>query len=337
MMVALRSSRRRLTTEIERFPLKHPFHIAGHTMFTTDVVVVTLEQDGCIGRGEATGMYYRKDDDAPAIMRHVEGVRSAIESGIDRSGLNRLLGACGARNALDCALWDLDAKLAGCPVWQLAGIDLPHALVTTFTIGADKPPRMRADALAYSEARAIKIKLTGDPVDAERIRAVREARPDVWLGVDGNQGFTKSIFDALMPVFVDCDVALIEQPLPVGQEMQLRGMQSPIPIAADESVLELADLAKLVGLFQCINIKLDKCGGLTEGLAMARKARELGLDAMVGNTIGTSLSMAPAFLIGQLCTIVDLDGPMLMEHDRVPGVTYEKGMIGCPDKVWGAA
>ena len=197
------------------------------------------------------------------------------------------------------------------------------------------PSRWRELRLAYAGAQAIKLKLTGLPVDAERVRAVRAARPDAWLGVDANQGFTRASLADLMPVLVDARVGLIEQPFPIGREADLDGLRSPIPIAADESAQDLQDVAGLVGRFDIVNIKLDKSGGLTEGLAMARQARALGLGVMVGNMTGTALGMAPAALVGQLCRIVDLDGPIFLRNDRSPGVVYENGTFWCPPEVWG--
>jgi L-Ala-D/L-Glu epimerase len=250
--------------------------------------------------------------------------------------LQRLLPNGGARNALDCALWDLEAKLTGRAAWQIAGMDAPRALLTTFTVSAKHPDRMAAEARRYADAKAIKLKLTGESVDADRVRAVRAARPDVWLGVDANQGFTRAVLESLMPVLTEAGVALIEQPFRVGQERELDGLSSPIAVAADESVQDGADLPALVGRFDVVNIKLDKCGGLTEGLAMARVARQLGLRVMVGNMAGTSLAMAPSFLVGQSCDVVDLDGPALLSSDRPIPVSYEDGMIFCPDALWGA-
>ena len=171
-----------LHVEIEKFALKEPFHITGHTMVDTDVVTVTLEKDGHVARGEASGVYYRQDDDAGGVLKQIEAVRRRIEAGINRESLQRLLPTGGARNAVDCALWDLEAKLTGRPAWQTAGLDPPRPLLTTFTVGANKPEKMAADARAYADAKAIKLKLTGDPLDADRVRAVRAARPDVWLG-----------------------------------------------------------------------------------------------------------------------------------------------------------
>jgi len=196
---------------------------------------------------------------------------------------------------------------------------------------------MAVKARAYVGARAIKLKLTGDAVDAERVRAVREVLPEVWIGVDANQGFSPASLEKLMPRLVEARVALIEQPFPAGQEALLDGFNSPIPVAADESVQSLRDVPSLVGRFNVMNIKLDKCGGLTEALAMARAAHSLGLDSMVGNMMGTSLAMAPAFLVGQLCDLVDLDGPVFLKSDRTDAVQYVDGFISCRETLWGDA
>jgi L-Ala-D/L-Glu epimerase len=323
-----------LRIDVERFPLKEPFRITGHTMVHTDVVKVTLELDGACGRGEASGVYYRGDDVAHMVSC-IEAARSGVEAGVDRESLQHVLPIGGARNAVDCALWDLESKLSGQAAWQLAKIDSPRPLITTFTVSAKNPEQMAVDARTYSHARAIKLKLTGQPEDAARVRAVREVRPDVWLGVDANQGFTRASLQALIPVLLECGVALIEQPFAVGHEAELDGLRSPIPLAADESAQGIADLPKLVGRFDVVNIKLDKCGGLTEGLAMARAAAKLGLGVMVGNMLGTSLAMAPSYVLGQLCDTVDLDGPIFLSVDRSPSVEYLNGMIHCPEALWG--
>jgi L-alanine-DL-glutamate epimerase-like enolase superfamily enzyme len=196
---------------------------------------------------------------------------------------------------------------------------------------------MAETALAYHGARAIKLKLTGELVDAQRVRAVREALPDVWLGVDANQGFTRASLQALLPVLISSKVQLIEQPFPVGREADLDGIECPIALAADESVQTSADIPGLASRFDVINIKLDKCGGLTEALTMATVARQHGLDVMVGNMTGTALSTAPALLVGQLCKIVDLDGPIFLTHDRTPGTRYAHGTVWCDEAVWGGA
>ena len=287
-----------------------------------------------MGRGEGEGVYYRGDTPQLALTL-IESLRTRIEAGISRDSLQALLPPGGARNALDCALWEPEAKLTGRPAWQIAGLERPKPLPTTLTCGAETPEKMAAMAMGYTKARAIKLKLTGEALDAERVRAVREARQDVWLGIDANQGFTREFLEWIMPVLIETRVQLIEQPFPIGQESLLDGFQSPIPIAADESVQSLADIPGLVGRFSVANIKLDKCGGLTEGLAMARASRELGLDVMVGNMLGTSLAMAPAFLVGQLCHIVDLDGPVFLKTDRAITVDYADGFIRCPEMLWG--
>jgi L-alanine-DL-glutamate epimerase-like enolase superfamily enzyme len=323
-----------LSADIERWPLVAPLRITGHTWEIIEIIVVSLESGGHLGRGEAHGVYYRGDNPA-SMIKQIESLRTTIEGGVSRKLLQSILPPGGARNALDCALWDLEAQVSGRPAWQIAEVEHPQPLLTTFTCGADEPDKMAAAARAYTHARAIKLKLTGQPIDAERVRAVREARPEVWLGVDANQGFTRPFLERLMPTLTDARVALIEQPFPTGQESLLDGFGTPIPIAADESVQCLSDIAGLVGRFDVINIKLDKCGGLTEGLAMARAARDLGLQTMVGCMTGTSLAIAPAFVVGQLGSVVDLDGPVFLKSDRATTVQYADGYINCPKELWG--
>lgn len=319
----------------ESLPLKAPFRISGHVFETSDVVTVTLEEGDARGRGEASGVYYLGDD-VDHMLAALEAARGAIEGGVDRAALRALMPAGGARNAVDAALWELDADRVGVPVWQLAGIDAPRAVVTTFTLGADDPGAMADVARGWADARAIKVKLTGDDaLDAERVRAIRAARPDVWLGVDANQGYTIDRLDALVAVLVDARVDLLEQPLARGREADLDGFASPIPLAGDESILTLDDVAGAKGRFDVVNIKLDKCGGLTEALLMADRAKDLGLGVMVGNMVGTSLAMAPAFVLAQRCGIVDLDGPTFLKADRSPGIVYRDGAVWCDDDVWG--
>jgi L-Ala-D/L-Glu epimerase / N-acetyl-D-glutamate racemase len=325
-----------LTVSIQPWALLTPFRITGYVWESVDLLFVSLAAGGRVGRSEAAGVYYRGDSVA-SVMQKIESLRSRIERGISRDELQTLLPPGGARNALDCALWDLEAQLTNRHAWQIAELERPRPLLTTFTCGADEPEKMAATARSYTSARAIKLKLTGEPIDVERVRAVRSARGDVWLGVDANQGFTRTSLEKLLPVLLEARVALIEQPFPVGQEAQLDRLASPIPIAADESVQGLSDIPRLAGRFNVVNIKLDKCGGLTEALAMVRVARAHGLDAMVGNMMGTSLGMAPAFLVGQLCNIVDLDGPVFLKADRANPVEYINGSIMCPQLLWGSA
>lgn len=324
-----------LRIAVEALPLRAPFRIAGFTFTETPVMVVELMQGRISGRGEAAGVYYL--DDVPSNMaRTLESVRPAIEAGISRAELRSLLPIGGARNAVDCALWELEAKRVGEPVWKIAGLDRAIPLATTFTLGADSPAAMASAAREYRVARALKLKLTGDvALDSERIRRVRSARPDVWLGVDANQAFTIDSLQELIPALVDARVLLLEQPLARGHEADLDSFDSPMPIAADESVQGLADIESLVGRFDVVNIKLDKCGGLTEALMMIEAARRAGLQTMVGNMVGSSLAMAPAFVVGQRCDFADLDGPTFLVADRTPGVSYRDGTIWCPRETWG--
>ena len=328
---------KRLSLDVaaERLPFAKPFRISGHVFTESPVVVVTLSDGLHTGRGEASGVYYLGDDVA-AMTAAAESVRTELCAGMTRADLQKALPPGGARNAIDCALWELEAKREGVPVWRLAGLPEPGPLLTTFTLGADDPGIMAEAALAYADARALKLKLTGDlDRDCARVRAVRAARPDCWIGVDANQGFRIDELEALTGVLVECGIALLEQPLARGREADLDGFESPVPIAADESALTLEDMDALVGRFDTVNIKLDKCGGLTEAIAIARRARLLGLDVMFGNMVGSSLAMAPAYLLGQLCDVVDLDGPTFLATDRRPGIRYEHGNIICPEDVWG--
>jgi L-alanine-DL-glutamate epimerase-like enolase superfamily enzyme len=326
----------RLSIAVEKLRLAAPFRISGYVFEEQEVVVVTLDDGLHSGRGEASGVYYLGDT-AQTMVTAIEGARGAIEAGIDRTALQGLLPPGGARNAVDCALWELDAQRLRKPVWMLAELPPAKPLVTTFTLGADDPAAMAAGARKYAQARSLKLKLTGDlDVDIVRVQAVRAARPDVWMGVDANQGYAIDALDSLIGALVPANISLLEQPLKRGREADLEGFTSRIPIAADESALSFVDLADLVGRFDMVNIKLDKCGGLTEGLAMAHEARRLGLQVMVGNMVGTSLAMAPAFVLGQLCDVVDLDGPIFLAQDRTPGMTYANGTAWSGDNVWGA-
>ncbi len=319
----------------ENLPLKAPFRISGYTFHDSPVTLVILRDGALEGRGEASGVYYLNDT-PEKMLATIEANREAIESGLTREELRRVLPPGGARNALDCALWELESRRAGVPVWRLAGIETPRPLLTTFTVSANEPDAMAEGARAYTQARAIKLKLTGETeVDIERVRAVRTARPDVWLGVDANQGYVPATLERLLPALVEARVSLLEQPCARGHETELDGVDRVIPIAADESVQGLNEVDALAGRFDVVNIKLDKCGGLTEGLLIGERARALGMKVMVGNMIGTSLAMAPAFILGQQCDVVDLDGPIFLVRDRSPGVTYEDGLVSCDEAVWG--
>ncbi len=326
-----------VTMTIERWPFLHPLQITGYTFNDCEYGVVELRAGDLFGRGECFGVYYL-DDDVARCKAQIEAVADRLRQGITREELLEVLPAGGARNAVDCALWDLEAKQLGRPAWQIAGLQAPRPLRTTYTLGAEDPALMAERARGYVKARAIKLKLTGDGEDADRVRAVRLARPDVWIAVDGNQGFNRASLKALMPALVAANVQLVEQPLPRGHDAELDGFESPIALAADESAQDIGDLPGLVGRYDVVNIKLDKCGGLTRGFAMHAEARRLGMKTMVGCMGGTSLAMAPGFLLGQLCEIVDLDGPIFLAKDRTPSVIYDdEGCVFSPETVWGGA
>lgn len=328
--------RRRLALREERFAFREPFRIAGHEFTETKVLVAQIADGDTIGLGEGAGVYYLGDDLA-RMRDQAESARAELEAGAGRAELQSLLPPGGARNALDCALWDLDARLAGQPAWRLAGLERFAALPTTMTLSADEPARMAEVACGrFGAWPMLKLKLTGEvALDAERVRAVRDARPDAWIGVDPNQGYSRASLAPLLAVLVEARVGLLEQPLLRGGEEGLRGLPRPIPFAADESVCTLAEVERAAEMFDVINIKLDKCGGLTEALAIASRCRELGLKVMVGNMMGSSLSMAPSLIVGQLCDVVDLDGPTFLASDRPGAVCYFDGKIGAGTVEWG--
>ena len=329
-------SRLRLDVDVETLKLAEPFRISGHCFETADVLTVTLTDGAHRGRGEAAGVYYMGDD-LPHMTVALKKAKAEIEAGPTREELRSILPPGGARNAVDAALWELEAVRAGTTAWRLAGLHAVAPVCTTFTISANTVEAMTARALKYADAKAIKVKLTGDlELDLARVRAIRAARPDVWLGVDANQGYSIGKLAALVEGLRVQRVMLLEQPLPRGHDAHLEGFDSPIPIAADESILSLEELARAAGRFDVVNIKLDKCGGLTEGLLMAKEARRLGLEVMVGTMIGTSLATAPAFILAQQCAIVDLDGPTFLVRDRSPAVSYRDGALFSSDEVWGA-
>jgi len=329
-------SRLKFDVAVETLRLAEPFRISGFCFETAEVVYVTLDDGQYRGRGEAAGVYYMQDDLAH-MTQALQQARPEIEAGPTRQQLRGILPPGGARAAVDAALWELEARRAGTTAWRLAGLTTVHPVRTTLTVSADTVEAMTARALKYAHAKAIKVKLTGElDLDLARVRSIRAARPDVWMGVDANQGYTLSALPTLIRGLCEQRVLLLEQPLPRGRESDLQDFDSLIPIAADESVLSLAELPRAVGRFDVVNIKLDKCGGLTEGLMMAEEARRLGLEVMVGTMIGTSLATAPAFILAQQCSIVDLDGPTFLVRDRSPAVTYRDGDLFAGDDVWGA-
>ncbi len=330
------------------WPLREPFVIAGSTTTAITTVTVELAVGDDVGRGEALGVDYLGET-ADSIEAQIEEVRSLVEEGrrSARSGavatpeldalavaLGERLPAGGARNALDCALWDLRLALTGTTIWQTLGLD-PRPVVTAYTLSLDHPAAMATAAQRAAAYPVLKLKL--DAVDpAARLAAVRAARPDAELLVDANGSWTAGLLADLAPELAACRVALVEQPLPVGEDAALAELALPVPVCADESCQSSADLSGLVGRYQAVNLKLDKCGGLTEALSMVRLCRELGLELMVGNMLGSSLAMAPAFVIAQHCRFVDLDGPLLQVADRTPAIRYEGARMWPPAPgLWG--
>lgn len=325
----------RCTETVEHWRLREPFEIAGKVYTEQGVVLVTLrDATGRIGRGEAAGVDY--DGETPqGMLRQIRSVAHLLDKGVSGEVLLNLLPKGGARNALDCALWDLRAKQGGVPAWRLAGLREPKPLVTTLTLGLCDEAALRRKARAARDFPILKIKL-----DAQRhldvLRIVKEEHPRARLVVDANQAWSRALLERLLPALCEFGVELIEQPVREGTDAQLDGLASPIPLAADESCRDRDSLPALVGRYQFVNIKLDKCGGLTEALAMVPLARRLGLRLMVGNMCGSSLAMAPAFLVGQHCEYVDLDGPLLQMDDRPAGMHCRAGRLEAPSaELWG--
>ncbi len=323
---------RQVELDIESWPLLEPFVITGHTWTHCDVLVVSITENGVTGRGEATGVYYL-DETAESMYQQAHGIQQKLEQGISREQLQSLLPAGGARNAIDCALWDLEAKKSGQSVCELTGI--PSSPVNTvITVTIDTPEEMANKARAIT-SRQIKVKLDGE-LPLERITAVCNARPDADIVVDVNQGWSFSQLMELAPQFKTLGIKMIEQPLPRGEDDALEGYQSPIILCADESCLDTSELEQAAKRYQMVNIKLDKTGGLTEALNLARRAKEKGMTLMIGNMTGTSLAMAPAYVVAQLCDFVDLDGALFLVGDRSHPMSYERGIVtGLSSQLWG--
>ena len=316
------------------WPFASPFRIAYQVSEVAQTVQVRLTDGPHVGRGEALGVSYRGES-VDSILAQLEEIGSALSDGVSRAELAALLPAGGARNAVDCALWDLEAKRSGKRAWELAGIPAAGPITTDFTLGLDSPQAMAAAAGALRQYSVFKLKLSGED-DLERVLAVRAARPDAALVVDANQAWTERQLLSLSPRFAELGVKLIEQPLPAGDDSALLSYDSPVPLCADESCQTLESLSKLAGKYQYINIKLDKAGGLTEALGLARAARRSGYKLMVGCMAGSSLSMSPAFIVGQLCDFVDLDGPLLSACDIEHPIRYEGGRMHPPERaLWG--
>jgi L-alanine-DL-glutamate epimerase-like enolase superfamily enzyme len=325
---------RQISVHIESWESLVPFRISRTTWHTFDGIVCEIGQGGHVGRGEALGVYYMGESNE-SMQADIDSVRKVLEGGASREDLLHLLPAGGARNAADAALWDLEAQLSGTSAWDMAGV-ASDPIETVFTIGLEaEPGQMGAKAAAATDMNLFKVKLNDDrPV--ERIAAIREARPDARLVVDVNEGWNFDQLRECAQSLKELGVSMIEQPLKRGEDQALGGYRAPLPLCADESCLHLGELEQCTSRYQMINIKLDKCGGLTHGLALAAAAREQGMGVMVGCMGGTSLSMAPSHVLAQLADFVDIDGPLLLRNDRLGGFVYERGFASIPDApFWG--
>lgn len=326
--------KRRVACHIEVWRSETPFRISRHTSYEYPAVVCAIEQDGYIGRGEALGVYYRGETEQ-TMLGQLESIADALRDGADRRALLNMLPPGGARCAADAALWDLDAQLSGISAWQAAGVDAAPVL-STMTIGLEnEPDDMAAKAVRHADFPLLKIKLNNDrPV--ERIEAIRRVRRDARLIVDVNEGWSFDELTQYAPQLAGLGVELIEQPLPRGDDRVLEDYDSPLPLCADESCQHIGELEAAARRYQLINIKLDKCGGLTHGLEIAAAIRELGKGIFVGCMCGTSLAMAPHHVISQLAEFADIDGPMLLTNDRLDGFIYKDGLVSLPDqRLWG--
>jgi len=324
----------KLLARIERWPVAGAFTISRGAKTHVDVVMAEILDGDHVGRGEGTPIYYHGES-AKSVLAQIQGQAEAIASGLSRNELQTRLSRGAARNALDCALWDLEAKKSGVPVWKLAGLPEPRSLVTAFTISLGPPERMEADARASAHLPLLKLKLAGEG-DEARVAAVRRGAPEARLIVDANEAWTGRDVAAEAAILAAYGVELIEQPVDRARDDLLDGVAGPIPFAADESCQDRADLPRLAGRYQAINIKLDKAGGLTEAIALAAEARALGLEIMVGCMLGTSLGMAPAFMVSGGAKWVDLDGALLLAEDRPAAMACENGLLEPPGPdLWG--
>ncbi|WOJ95443.1 dipeptide epimerase [Congregibacter brevis] len=324
----------KVTVDVVSYPMEVPFAITGHVFHDTDTVCVTLEDGGFVGRGESVGSYYLHET-ADSMKADLNTVIANITTSTTPESLQDLMPVCGARNALDCALWDLLAKKSGKRIWDLLAMS-PREVITVFTVGMEDPAIMARRAAEATQFPQLKIKLNADqPI--ERLEAIRAARPDATLVIDVNQGWSFKELKEYLPACQKLGVAMIEQPLPRGEDEKLEGFKSPVPLGADESCLGLSEFEQAADRYDVLNIKLDKCGGLTEGLGLVRAAKERNMQLMVGNMTGTSLSMAPSYVIAQFCQFVDIDGPLLLAHDIKNGLEYRSGgTVGLPSALlWG--
>ncbi|MGH6848397.1 MAG: N-acetyl-D-Glu racemase DgcA [Methylocella sp.] len=324
----------RLAACVEHFPIRGKFAISRGAKTAAVVVVASIEDGAFRGRGEGVP-YARYGETVESAIGQIESVRSQIEAGADCARLNTLLPPGAARNAIDCALWDLAAKRSGIPAYALAGLAPPRPVTTAFTISVGTPDAM---ALAAALARArplLKIKLAGED-DPARIAAVRAAAPDATLVADANEAWAETDLERNLEACAKAGVALVEQPLPAGQDSSLAEIEHIVPICADESVHDRSGLEDLRARYDAINVKLDKTGGFSEALALIRQAEGLGFELMIGCMVASSLAMAPALLLAGRASFVDLDGPLLLARDRSDGLTYEGSIVHPPAReLWG--
>jgi L-alanine-DL-glutamate epimerase-like enolase superfamily enzyme len=324
-----------LTVRTERWPLQRPFTISRGSKSEAVVVVAELEAGGHRGRGEAVP-YPRYGETPQSVVAAINALGPRLRDGLDRVGLQTAMPAGAARNALDCAFWDLAAKQAGRSVHFLAGLSAPKELVTAYTISLDTVQAMGEAAARAATLPLLKVKLGGGRDDGERIAAVRRAAPSAALIVDANEGWSEADLEPNLAACVQAGVTLIEQPLPQDRDDALAQISRTIPVCADESVHDRASLEAIAGKYDAINIKLDKAGGLTEALALAAAAEQRGFGIMVGCMVATSLAMAPAMLVAQRARVVDLDGPLLLTKDRPHGLRYEGSIVYPAEPIlWG--
>jgi len=325
---------RKLAIRQETWPLAGVFTISRGSRTEAQVLVAEIRDGDAVGRGECVP-YRRYGESLEGVAAEIAAASADIEGGAGRDWLQSAMPAGAARNALDCALWDLEAKQTGRPVWELAGLAEPEPVTTAYTISLDTAEIMAEAARAESRRPLLKLKLTGDG-DFERLRAIRAAAPDCRLVVDANEAWSADDLSALPTKLARLGVEMIEQPLPAGADDALFGMASPITICADESCHDSDSLSQLAGKYAMVNIKLDKTGGLTEALKLRDAATKAGFEIMVGCMVGTSLAMAPAVLVAQGAALVDLDGPLWMSRDRDPGLEFLGSQIMPPGpELWG--
>ena len=318
----------------ESFPIRGVFRISRGSRTTIEPIVVEIGEAGALGRGEAIAS--PRYETVAVALEQAHSLIPRLAEGLDRQALRQALPAGAARKAIDCALWGLEAKRSGQPVWRLADLPEPGPLTTAFTLSIDTPEAMAAAALDNAHRPLLKLKLAGDAEDLPRVQAVREHAPFSTLIVDANEAWTPEIYQTMVAGLVDCGVAMIEQPFPADADGALADLPRPIPLCADESCHTSADLPRLRGRYDLINIKLDKTGGLTEALALREAARAQGFGIMVGCMLATSLAMAPATLVAQGAEYVDLDGPLLLARDREPRLLITDSEIAPLDpELWG--